>query len=68
MRHELCQRRTQRDVPLDGNAGPVQTVRVEEGIETEVPQVVGGAGDGEEVGDVEVGEDFEEEFRGDMGE
>lgn len=30
--------------------------------------MVGGAGDGEEVGDVEVGEDFEEEFRGDMGE
>ena len=26
------------------------------------------ARDGEEVGDVEVGEDFEEEFRGDMGE
>ena len=42
----------------------MQTEGVEEGVEGEGSQVVRGAGQGEEIGDVEVKEDLEEEFVG----
>jgi hypothetical protein len=40
----------------------MQTERVEEGVEGEGSQAVRGAGQREEIGDVEVSEDLEEEF------
>lgn len=41
---------------------------MQERVDGEVAHVVAGAGEGEEVGDVEVGEDVEEEFVGEVGE
>ena len=51
-------------VVVESQGGAVQAVRVEEGIEGEGPETVGGSCEREEIRDVEVSEDLEEEFVG----
>jgi hypothetical protein len=46
----------------------VETVGMEERVEREVAEEMRGAREGEEVGDVEVGQNMQEEFVGEVGE